>query len=875
MKLSQKLIALILLLVALPMTGIGVYAIYMSVDNNRYQFNNRIKNQAAQQAFALEHYFSDTHSFVELLSRNTSLLEYIKRSQNNEKYAILLPQLLDNFAQYIQSYPKITEIQLIRADGLIDARLAADFSPMSEQWLTKTPWFNQLNENADFRFIFDNQQSAFPSLYAIRTLTLANNTHWGYLLLKVNPETVHNVVHNLVGDTGFNILVNQQGEILVSSFNYPSKKLPQYLTNQLQNSTTELIETYFNDQDLVIATQAIHDNFILATAVPSNELAITKHISYVVLYAVIFSMLLTSWLIFFSLEKLILKPIAQLNAASKSIASGKLVMRLPNNRHDEMGRLFESFNRMVNSIKQARNSVEDYKNHLEEKVESRTLALQNANSELTQARIVAEQASELKSRFLANMSHEIRTPLTAICGFTEQALLHQDDAQLRDELLQKVLTSSNHLMSLLSDILDLSKIESGKLEVESIPVELSQMVTELANIGEKLCQQKSLTFTTQLALALPSSFNSDPTRLKQILINLISNAVKFTHEGSVNFSLDYHPLTQQLRFSIQDTGIGLSDKAQAKLFQPFVQADSSTTRNFGGTGLGLAVSQSLAECLNGSITVRSQEGKGSIFTLTLDLSNQEINNLAAVSLNNNQSNKTPTELDFSFASILLTEDNPDNQRLIQLILAPTKVNLDIANNGQEAIEKCLVEDYDLILMDMQMPIMGGLEATQLLRQTGFEQPIVALTANVMREEINDYIEQGCNGHIAKPIDSSILLSSLADYLLQDNQSQVIDFDKIAANLKNNEDVQQLTAEFNQKLPTQLAELQQALNAEDFQQLALIAHTLKGNSASFGKEELAKPAAELEQAAYTCNISLVKQKFVDLQSLITSLTFKEA
>ncbi|WP_016955678.1 hybrid sensor histidine kinase/response regulator [Catenovulum agarivorans] len=876
MKLSNKLIVLILLLVALPMTGIGLYAIYMSVDNNRYQFNNRLKNQAAQQAFTLEHYFSDTHSILELLSRNTSLIEYIQRSQNNEKYALLLPQVLDNFAQYIQSYPKIDEIQLIRPNGLIDARLAADFSPINEQWLTHTAWFDKLDQTTDSQYIFASEQPLFPSLYAIRKLVLANKTHWGYLLVKVNPETIHNVIHNLVGESGLNVLIDRQGEILVSSFNYPSNKLPQYLNNQLQSTSANLIQTYFNDQDLLIAKQPINGDFVLATAVPSNELAITKHISYIVLFAVLVSMLLTSWLIFFSLEKLILKPIAQLNAASKSIASGKLVMRLPSNRNDEMGRLFESFNRMVNSIKQARSSIEDYKDHLEEKVESRTLALQNANRELTQARILAEQASELKSRFLANMSHEIRTPLTAICGFTEQALVHQNDAQLRDELLQKVLSSSNHLMSLISDILDLSKIESGKLEVEAIQVDLSQMLTELSNIAEKLCQEKSLSFNIDLAAALPSKFISDPTRLKQILINLISNAVKFTHQGGVKVEVVYEHLTQQLSFSIFDTGIGLSDKAQAKLFQPFVQADSSTTRKYGGTGLGLAVSQSLAECLSGSIAVKSQEGKGSVFTLTLDLSAQQLHNLTSITLNKSPSQKTTTQLDLSSAEILLAEDNLDNQRLIQLMLSPTKVNIEVVNNGQEAVEKCLVEDFDLVLMDMQMPIMGGLEATQLIRQTGFEQPIIALTANVMREEISHYLQQGCNDHIAKPIDSGILLETLAKYLINDSQqAQAIDFEQIAANLKNSEDVQQLTDEFSRRLPMQLAEMQQALNSKDFQQLALIAHSLKGNSASFGKQELAEPAAELEQAAYTCNISLVQQKFVNLHSLITSLNFKEA
>ncbi|EWH11021.1 sensory transduction histidine kinase [Catenovulum agarivorans DS-2] len=876
MKLSQKLVALILILVALPIAGIGLYAIYMSVDNNRHQFNNRLNNQAEQQAFTLKHYFADTHSVLELLSKNSSLFEYIKRSEDEQRYALLLPQVLDNFAQYIQSYPKIIEIQLVRADGLIDARLAADFSPMNDQWLTNRPWFKKLKPNVEFQFIFDNRQSLFPNLYAIRSLKQADASHWGYLLIQVNPETIHNVIHNTVGDNGLNILTDHNGEILVASFNYPSKQLPKYLHNQLQNNASKLLQTYFNDQDLIIAKKSIRDEFILATAVPSNELAITKHISYVMLYTIIISMLLTSWLAFFALEKLILKPIAQLNAASKSIASGKLAMRLPNNRKDEMGRLFESFNRMVNSIKQARNSIEDYKDHLEEKVESRTLALQSANEELTQARIIAEQASELKSRFLANMSHEIRTPLTAICGFTEQALLHQNNGQLREELLQKVLSSSNHLMSLLSDILDLSKIESGKLEVESIAIDLSQMVTELANIGEKLCQQKSIRFDVRLAPALPATFNSDPTRLKQILMNLISNAAKFTNQGSVEFAIDYNPLSQNLSFSIQDTGIGLSDSVQQKLFKPFIQADSSTTRNYGGTGLGLAVSQSLAECLAGKITVKSQEGQGSIFTLTLDLSEQTVNNLTNIELVPQTNNKAKPKLDFSSARILLAEDNTDNQRLIQLILEPTNIKIDIANNGQEALEKSLVHDYDLILMDMQMPIMGGLEATQLIRQTGFEQPILAVTANVMREEITHYLQQGCNGHIAKPIDSAALLEILAKYLLdQARDSESIDFDQIAATLKNSQGVQQLADEFTSKLPSQLTELQSAAGNQDFQKLALIAHTLKGNSASFGNHQLTMPAAQLEQAANSCNMNLVEEKLAIIKLLIEKPNFKEA
>jgi signal transduction histidine kinase/CheY-like chemotaxis protein len=507
--------------------------------------------------------------------------------------------------------------------------------------------------------------------------------------------------------------------------------------------------------------------------------------------------------------------------------------------------LFNDFNHMINQIRHYQEQLEEYKHHLEDKVESRTKALEAMNSQLELAIAQAEQANQLKSRFLANMSHEIRTPLTAIMGFTEQLLIN--DKVVNDKQhLNTILRNSKHLLELINNILDLSKIEAEKLAVEQAPLNVVQLVHDIESIIEPLAHDKQLAFSIHYELPLPRTIYSDMTRLKQILINIASNAVKFTEQGKVSICVHYLQSKQQLEFVVKDTGIGMSEHQIERIFKPFEQADATTTRRFGGTGLGLCISKNLAQLLGGDVTLKSEIGIGSRFAITVDCHINEPKQ--SLELLTEQAQLIPEKDPFlSFATssfdanILVAEDNPDNQLLIKLLLQTWGLEPDMANNGAQAVEMALVNDYQLIIMDMQMPVMGGLEATKMLRHAAYDGPIIALTANVMNHDIDTYIEAGCDKALAKPIDKDALENVLVSYLNLEKDNQ----NKWDSLLKS-EKFQQINDNYVANLPSYLQKVNSLKASNDAEALRSVAHSLKGSAGCFNFDDIYHSAALLEE-----------------------------
>ncbi len=381
---------------------------------------------------------------------------------------------------------------------------------------------------------------------------------------------------------------------------------------------------------------------------------------------------------------------------------------------------------------------------------------------------IAKASAEAKSTFLANMSHEIRTPLTAIIGYSESLRDATLDKEEASDAINTVVRSSQHLLRIINDILDFSKIEANKLEIECLEIDLFLLLTEIESYFGMMAHNKGLQFDIRYHFPLPRKINSDPTRLKQVLLNLCSNALKFTDKGSVVIDVSFDSANAQMYFAVCDTGIGLSETQMAHLFEAFTQADTSTTRNYGGTGLGLTISKQLAELMGGTIKVDSTPGMGSRFTLSI--SSGHLDNIQWV--NSQQDAKlSATEdgpkLDVPRLKghILYAEDGLDNQRLARLLLKPTGAELSIVENGKLAVEFVATHpDIDLILMDMQMPVMNGVDATKLIRDTGFSKPIIAFTANVMKEEVARYAEIGCDSCLSKPIEKEKFYQTLDSYL---------------------------------------------------------------------------------------------------------------
>jgi PAS domain S-box-containing protein len=380
--------------------------------------------------------------------------------------------------------------------------------------------------------------------------------------------------------------------------------------------------------------------------------------------------------------------------------------------------------------------------------------------EIMAARDRAEIGARSKSEFLANMSHELRTPLTAIIGFA--GLLNTKGALASQERhwVSRIEDASKALHSIVNDVLDFSKLEDGAVELENEPFSLRALVEDTAALLAGQAEKKSVALEVEIEAGLRDQLAGDTGRLRQILLNLMSNAVKFTSKGRVSVAVTAEPAPpgfNRLRFGVADTGIGIPEAALGQLFERFVQADGSISRRFGGTGLGLAISRRLVELMGGEIGVDSRLGHGSTFWFRVDL--------AAATMAEALIEET-AEIDGGELRVLVVEDAEPNQELIATILRSVGIDVDIACNGAEAIEAVRIHRYDLVLMDVQMPVMGGVQATEIIRRMGGELarlPIIALSANVLPEQVAEYRRAGMDAHLAKPINPREMLTAIGHW----------------------------------------------------------------------------------------------------------------
>ncbi len=540
-------------------------------------------------------------------------------------------------------------------------------------------------------------------------------------------------------------------------------------------------------------------------------------------------------------------------------------------------------------------------------VSSDTSVRKQAEMSLKSAAEAAQAANTAKSQFLANMSHEIRTPMNAIVGFSDM-LANEDLTDEQAANVGVIRESAANLVNLINDILDFSKIEAGQLDVEKTDCSLSRLLNSIESITKTQAEEKSIDFQVLANKDVPGQITSDSFRLHQCLVNLVNNALKFTEQGYVHLKVSVEERNNEhfIRFDIEDTGIGIPAQRQQAVFDSFTQADGSTTRKYGGTGLGLTVTKQLIELLGGELTLTSELGEGSVFSFTLptgvDITGQPLLNRDIV-LDQGSDVSQRAETSLFYGKVLVAEDVEGNQRLMELMLSKLGVEVVIAQDGREAVQKALSQSFDLVLMDMQMPNMNGYEATRMFRQQDSKTPVVALTANAMKGDDEKCLNAGCDGYLTKPIDRRELPRILAKYLptkparetigslhaqvdepeqlgtepiscpipsSKPNKvefNKLINWDLLIDRMGDETTIRKIMPTYTKDIQKHFEKLSHAMEIGDCTAIASHAHALKGVGRNLSIEPLSEIASQMEKAGRGNDMEASTLLFNDLRTKV--------
>ena len=492
----------------------------------------------------------------------------------------------------------------------------------------------------------------------------------------------------------------------------------------------------------------------------------------------------------------------------------------------------------------------------------------------------AQNASCIKSEFLANMSHEMRTPMNGIIGMLDLALGEAVSDEVHDYLITAK-SSADVLLSVIGDILDISKIEAGKIDIEYIICSLKDILTNIDSLVRPLAEQKGIDFDIRFKTPLPQQIRIDPIRLRQCLLNIVGNAIKFTDRGRVyiNISLkDSGPGQASLRFDVEDTGIGITIKQQELIFDAFSQADSSTTRKFGGTGLGLTITRKLIGLLKGGLSLTSKYGKGSVFSLIvpvgLDIDAERLMTefVREPLIHRPDFNVSGIKLR---GKVLIAEDDLVNQKTITAILKKAGLEVSVTADGKQAVRAATDERFDLVLMDMNMPNMNGYEATRSLRANGFTGPIIALTASVMKGDSDKCFTAGCDQFLPKPVNRKVFLEMLEKFLSPtaehtksdetQNEEEIINWADLIGRLVDEESVARIVPYFFVDNRERLNKLSMAVEDSNGKEIKMYSHALKGAASTIGARKLSKTAYRLEMAAKEGILDMREEFFKEIRS----------
>ena len=715
-------------------------------------------------------------------------------------------------------------------------------------------------------------------LYNDILLTISNLKHAAVsYLYKPNFDEAQNVKQNLEFlHTKINRMSAVNNSLLDKTINLKKTHNQLILLTRSYTYSVNVVLTGIENELLYLSNKiksAEEEKLKLTKLQFNSELTKkTKQSSLFTLLILIILLLLCYFIFTF-----VIKPISQLTLLLNSMNEGEPIKL--KNKHAKLTE--------IASVLKAANTLylksEETKQLLDE-TRALNVKMEAMNTELTQAIEETNRANKTKIDFVANMSHELRTPMNGILGML-QLLQTSDMPEKQDQYAKKAFSSAQSLLQVLNNILDFSKLDSDNVKLEKIPFTLDTIVSNVEDLFSINAQQKGLALNCVVHADRHLTLLGDPIQLNQIINNCIGNAIKFTDKGEVSLTIEVIFQKEnkvQLRFSISDTGIGMTQAQSDRVFESFAQGDSSTTRKYGGTGLGLTISKQLTKLLGGDIQVKSELGKGSefLFTLPFTIAEQQLINDSA-----GQKNPLPAKVDLPKLTdfkALVVDDNKLNQEITSAMLGKFDLNTTIANDGLDAIDKVSAQHFDIVFMDIQMPHMDGLEATKQLRAKGYNMPIIALSAAVEPRDRKAAADAGMDDFLVKPIVFDALYESLDKHLKSRDNLQTINLVKAKQNVDNNETllVTLLTRfidgnnDFSEK--TDLL-----INNNDFATLKRTVHTLKGLAGTLGLEKLQKCALETEKAIIeekSLNIDLLKENLAatlfSIKELLATLNLEK-